>query len=173
MTGSREMFEQMREAELNEHNSLSHQLFDLQPTKSNIESAANRMIISVKEGQFNPYELLARMEAVKSYCEQVRSGIEEFVRDELEKYGKSGLKILDAKFDLAEVGVKYDYSNDPKWSALKAQKDSIDALMKEAEKFLKVLSKPLNETDMDTGEITERIPPSKSSKSSFKITLGK
>lgn len=143
------------------------------PTKGNIQKLSAEIIQDVLNGWVDPFETLARMEAVKAMCDEVREGAADFVRSELEKYGKEGHRALNAKFELAEVGIKYDYSNDPVWSALNAEKKMIDDKMKEQEKFLKALSKPLNETNIDTGEIVERIPPNKTSKSSFKVTLAK
>lgn len=143
------------------------------PTKGNIEKVSAEIIQDVVNGWVDPFETLARMEAVKSMCDEVREGTADFVRTELEKYGKEGHKALDAKFELAEVGIKYDYSNDPVWMVLNDRKKFIDVEMKEQEKFLKSLSNPLNEANMESGEVVERIPPNKTSKSSFKITLAK
>ncbi len=145
----------------------------LLPTKSNIGKVADDIIQDVVNGWVDPFETLARMEAIKAMCDQVRKGTEGHVRNELEKYGKLGHTALDAKFELAETGVKYDYSADPVWASLAAQKQAIDEKMKEQEKFLKALSKPLNETNVETGEVIERIPPTKTSNSSFNITLAK
>lgn len=174
MTGSKEIFEEMREAELHESYSPNtiDTVFHLPPTKLNVEMSANRLITAIKEGKANPFEILSRMEAVKLFCDQVRDGVNDHVRAELEKYGKEGHRALDAKFELAEVGVKYFYEKDPVWSAFNTELDAIKEKIKEQEKFLKVLSKPLNEVQ-DTGEVVERMPPYKTSKSSFKITLAK
>lgn len=146
---------------------------ELLPTKSNIEKISADLIADIKNGWVDPFETLAKLEAIKSMCESVRSGVEDHVRTELEKYGKEGHKSLDASFSLAEVGVKYDYSNDPVWAEKNKELEAIKEILKEQEKFLKALSKPLAETNMESGEVIERIPPAKSSKSSFKITLGK
>jgi len=131
------------------------------------------MILDIQNGWVDPFETLARLEAIKIVCDQVRAGVEAQVRSELEKFGKEGKKVLDAKFELAEVGVKYDYSGDKVWSLLNKGLDDLKEDIKEQEKFLKALSKPLNEAYLATGEMIERVPPTKTSKSSFKITLGK
>lgn len=146
---------------------------DILPTKSNIEKISTDLIADIKNGWVDPFETLAKLEAIKAMCDQVRTGVEDHVRTELEKYGKEGHKSLDASFALAEVGVKYDYSNDPVWADWNKQLEAVKEQMKESEKFLKALSKPLAETNLESGEVIERIPPTKTSKSSFKITLGK
>lgn len=166
MTGSKEMFQDQREAEMID-------LYSFLPTKANVENTANHLITQIKQGEGNGFEILARMEAVKLFCDQVRSGVEQHLRDELEKYGKEGYKCLEARFELAEVGVKYDYSTDPTWATLKTKLDTIVGEMKDREKLLKTISKPFNETNMETGEVIEVRPANKTSKSSFKITLGK
>ena len=169
MTGAKEMFMEQREYEM----SLEHQILHIEPTKQNIERAANEMVTAIKEEGKDPFELLVRMEAVKSFCEMTRKGLEAYTREELEKYGKEGYKALQAKFELAETGVKYDYSGCPKWSALKEKADAIAKEMKDREALLKALTKPMIETDMETGETIEVLPPIKNSNSSFKISLSK
>ena len=169
MTGAKEIFMEQREYEM----SLEHQILHIEPTKANIEAAANEMITAIKEEGKEPFELLVRMEAVKSFCEMTRKGLETYTREELEKYGKEGYKALKAKFELAETGTKYDYSQDSIWCMLDQKLLSAKNDLKDCETFLKALSKPMMETNVETGEITERVPPTKTSNSSFKISLSK
>lgn len=143
------------------------------PTKGNVESIAQHIANSVIDDGADPFETIAKIEAIKAVCEEARKKLDAHVRSELEKYGKEGIKKLDAKFELAEVGVKYDYSGDPVWSRIAQQITPLQEAMKEREKRLKTVTKTMIETDPETGETFEVPPPVKNSKSSFKVTLGK
>lgn len=143
------------------------------PTKGNIQTISNHIAAAVIEGGADPFEIIAKLEAIKSVCEESRKLLEPTVRAELEKYGKETLNKLDAKFELAEVGVKYDYSGDPVWQTLSSKIAPLQDELKEREKRLKTVTKTMIETDPETGETFEVPPPVKTSKSSFKVTLGK
>ncbi|WP_346320931.1 hypothetical protein [Chitinophaga sp. YIM B06452] len=185
MISNRELFlqqsEPMQEEQyINEINTINMQQqalsyigMDILPTKSNIQKLAENLADIVRSGANDAFEVVAKLEATKSLCESSRKLIEPLVREELEKYGKEGLTKLEAKFELAEVGVKYDYSSDPVWQALSEKIAPLQEALKEREKLLKAITKPLIETDPDTGETYKVFPPIKTSTSSFKVTLGK
>jgi len=143
------------------------------PTKSNIAKLANEVALDISNGWLEPFDTIARVEGVAQLCAAIKEATKPAIRLELEKYGKEGHTALNAKFELAETGVKYDYSADPIWANLDAEIEVLKAKQKEQETFLKALSKPLNETNLESGEIIERIPPVKTSTSSYKITLAK
>lgn len=71
------------------------------------------------------------------------------------------------------VGVRYDYSNcnDPEWDTLTDQINSLDKRRKEREKYLKLITSPKTEIDVETGDIFEIEPPIKSGSLSIKLTL--
>jgi len=142
------------------------------PTKETIATVAQQVVEKVREDG-NVLETITCIDAIGDICKKVREGLEADVLDSLQHHPKGIALILGAKIEAAEVGVKYDYSGCPKWAELKAQSDSIAAQIKQREALLKTLSKPMVETDSDSGDTIEVLPPSKTSKSSFKITLGK
>lgn len=153
--------------------SLTSISMNILPTKGNVLSIAQQIADNVIDGNADPFETLAKLEAIKAVCEEGRKLLEPHVRSELEKYGKEGVGKLDAKFELAEVGVKYDYSGDPVWSGIAQQITPLQEALKDREKLLKTVTKTMIETDPETGETFEVPPPVKTSKSSFKVTLGK
>ena len=81
-----------------------------------------------------------------------------------------------SKLELAEVGVKYDYSqcNDPKLNQMELDYEALGNKISDRKEFLKTLNpKGLTEVDEETGETNTLYPPSKTSKSSVKCTIVK
>jgi len=82
------------------------------------------------------------------------------------------------KFSLAETGTKYDYSacGDPLYNSLVSKKKALDEEIKARETFLKSIKDFLITSipDPESGELLENItitPPTKTSNSSYKVTL--
>lgn len=84
-----------------------------------------------------------------------------------------------SKFVLAEVGTSYSFDNtgDTQLPILNKQLDEIKKKIKAREEFLKKLTTPIKikEPDLETGEEVEveLFPATKTSTSSYKITLAK
>lgn len=103
----------------------------------------------------------------------------DFLRDEIKKQGNGGDKAefetaRGVKFSLAEVGSVYDFSqcNDWELEALEAKEREAKEEVKIRKEFLKTVpSKGLIVTDRESGDTYTVYPPSKSSKSSFKVSL--
>ena len=101
-----------------------------------------------------------------------------FLRDEIERNGEKGKYTSGrgVKFEVAETGSAYDFSKceDPILVELEAKAKEAADQLKQRKDFLKTVPPSglsiLNET---TGEVVTIYPPSKSSKSSFKVTLPK
>lgn len=93
-----------------------------------------------------------------------------------EKQDKTGkqFEMYDAKWQIKEVGVKYDYSqcNDPLHVELSQQIERLTASLKEREKFLQTLPvKGMSFVDEETSEVSTIYPPSKTSTTSVSVTL--
>lgn len=101
-----------------------------------------------------------------------------YLRDEIERNGEKGKYTTGrgVKFEIAETGSSYDFSkcDDPVLVELEEKaKEAADAV-KSRKEFLKTI--PLSGLDTiieGTGEVVKLFPPSKSSKSSFKVSLPK
>ena len=100
--------------------------------------------------------------------------LKEAIRDEVAKYGRE-YKNDTVKIELAAVGTKYDFSNcgDTELTDLYATQEQVKGLVEAREKFLKTL--PLSGLDIITpdGEPVHVYPPSKSSTSSYKVTIAR
>jgi hypothetical protein len=99
----------------------------------------------------------------------------EMIREEVTKYGKTFTTPRGVKFELAETGTAYDFSqcNDSELLALEQQAQEATEKVKARKEFLKTVpSKGLEIHDGD-GELYTVYPPSKSSKSSYKVSFPK
>ena len=101
-----------------------------------------------------------------------------YLRDEIERNGEKGKYVTarGVKFEVAETGSSYDFSqcNDSELADLEQKaKEAADAL-KARKEFLKTVpTSGIEMLDRATGEMVTVYPPSKSSKSSFKVSLPK
>lgn len=104
----------------------------------------------------------------------------DYLREEIRKHGNGGDKaeyktLRGVKFTLAETGTAYNFSmcNDPELSEMEKQEAEIKEKVKARKEFLKTI--PVKGIDIITsdGEAIKIYPPSKTSKSSFKIQLPK
>lgn len=102
----------------------------------------------------------------------------DYLRDEIRKQGNGGDKAefktaRGVKFTLAEVATTYDFSqcNDPELLDMEDLSSFYANKVKERKEFLRNI--PLSGMDIITkdGEGIKIYPPSKSSKSSFKVSL--
>lgn len=151
-------------------------LFDgqLLPTKQNAENLGKAIAEDARNGFSDLLETVARMKAIQLAAETALAELEPEILTEVAKHGKDGTSILSSiRIEAMEGGVKYDYAKtgDPKWAELKGKADYAASELKDREKFLKAMSKPMAETDMDTGETVELIPPPKSSKATYKCVF--
>lgn len=91
-----------------------------------------------------------------------------------EKYGEKSFSFNNAKVEIKEVGVKYDFSKceDTILGALYAQHEILDAEIKKRETMLKsVDTKGMLVTDEASGDTFKVYPPAKSSSTSVAVTL--
>lgn len=177
MGASKDLFMEMRERELTPE-------FIPQISKTNAKLFHDQVKERVKESGEG---LLQYMEFIK-FVEKLQkiiagdqytpgdSEIKDMIRTEIAKYGKEFTTPRGAKFELAETGTKYDYSqcNDPELAELDAELESLKEKIKAKQDFLKTVpAKGLDILNEESGEVTKVYPPSKSSTSSFKVSLPK
>lgn len=143
------------------------QLGDITPSKKAVADLAQNIAEGVKEGALNPIDTAIHLNAVKQVCEDALKLIVDPVLESLEK-GK--VEKWGCKIEQAEVGVKYDYSQNPSWVELKNREEKIAAKRKELEDLLKHI--PAGKTIFNE-EGTELIGAAKSSTTSFKTTLAR
>lgn len=157
-------------------------------SKSNVRDFHNKVKARIKEtgyGLMEYLEVLKFFEKLKEVIsgnsqaksQEERDGdkeIKDMVREEVAKWNGKYTSPRGVKFENAEVGTKYNYSQcgDPVLSRLEADAKAAAEKLEERREFLKKL--PTSGIEIrDDDELVKIYPPSKSSTSSYKITLPK
>jgi hypothetical protein len=142
-------------------------------TKAQIGILAEETVNNALEtgNQFKIAEGLAVMEKfIKSVREDAR--FVEYVRLELSRYPNGKLTTPSgALIEVCETAVSYDYSQNPEWVRLDEEIKQLTAIKKKLEESIRRVQPGKILVDQETGETL--VGASKSSKSSFKITLSK
>lgn len=184
MTGSKEMFQEIRQAETgtrqfigNEPTSkpetgLSLELQDWKSlNKAAIKDKVDAVITSIQEGWVDPVEaLIFAKKGVETF-----SSLEKNVREHAESkgVGKDGLEKFGVKVTEAMTGVSYDYSGcgDVILNKLQEKAAELDAKIKARQKFLQTVTSKQITGDSDTGEAWEVIAPIKKGKLGLKVEI--
>ena len=144
-------------------------------TKTQIKIVAQNSVQELLNNG-NILEAAEMISVMETFIKEVRASKEftDYVRDEVSKNGKDITNASGAKIELAETGVKYDYSKcgDDILISLEKQLELIETDINDRKQFLKTL--PLSGIEIvNEDEVTKVYPPSKTSSSSYKITLCK
>jgi hypothetical protein len=144
----------------------------LPETRAQIELFSNNVINIVKDGNANALEVTTKLKAIEEAIKKIRDGISDEALEEAAKHGKS-FDFGNAKIEIANVGVRYDFSkcNDGIWNDLDAVDKDAQKAKKERETFLKSIKGQMTIVNEITGEIETIYQPNKSGKESIKITL--
>lgn len=145
-------------------------LQDLKPTKTDIKIASDIFIQQVDNGEINPIDAALQLKALEEFIKDVREKLNSYAIDELCKHQNGKVSIYDAKIEIAETGVKYDYSTDLVWQKLKQDNELTASALKTREELLKKIPAGSQLVDED-GEVSTG--PTKTSTTSYKITLAK
>lgn len=144
-------------------------------TKEERTQVVREIFDELLNGRINPMELHIRMKCLEEVVKQLTSmpAYKAIVLEDAEKHGKS-FQYHNAKVDIREVGVKYDYSEcgSSQLAELYIKLNAINDAIKELEAYLKPLPQSgiqiLNPT---TGEVETHYPPAKTSTTSVAVTL--
>ena len=121
-------------------------------------------------------EAAEALSIMEKFIEEVRSSkaFTDYVRDEVSKNGKEITNSSGAKIELSEAGTKYDFSQcqDPLFAQLTAKFEGAKAMLDERKTYLKSIPSAGVEVLIED-EIVKLYPPSKTSSSTYKITLAK
>lgn len=126
------------------------------PTKADVAKQTESIVAQVQEGEINPLRVYGIMTALEKVASDVKKQIMEQALTEHDKYGAKTASVYGATFERAEVGVKYDYTEDEEWRMYQENIEAIKTEQKARELILK-----------KTGRC------SKSSTTSVKVTLAK
>ena len=144
-------------------------------TKEERTQVVREIFQELLEGRINPMELHIRMKCLEEVVKQLTSmpAYKAIVLDDAEKHGKS-FQYHNAKVDIREVGVKYDYSQcgSAELDTMYRQQELIAAEIKELETYHKGLpSSGIQVLNPSTGEVETHYPPAKTSTTSVAVTL--
>jgi hypothetical protein len=145
-------------------------------TKSDIKTISNNMVADILNNG-HIIESADALNKMETLIKEIKSNPDwiDYLREQVAMNGASVITSSGTKLELAEVGIKYDFSKcgDEMLNDLLAEEQRIDELVKERQTFLKTI--PVSGIDVVTisGELVRLYPPSRSSTSSIKTTIAK
>lgn len=142
-------------------------------SKTERQEFAQAVINNAKEGILNPLKLHLQVKCLEDLIKQITSNpsYRELTLDEAYKYGKT-FEHYNAKFEIKEMGVKYDYSvcQDPVYNNLKNKLSILEDEIKAREKYLKAIP-PSGVETLFEDEIVTLYPPNKTSTTTISVNL--
>ena len=145
-------------------------------TKTDIKTISNNMVADILNNG-HIIESADALNKMETLIKEIKSNPDwiDYLREQVAMNGASVITSSGTKLELAEVGIKYDFSKcgDEMLNDLLAEQQRIDELVKERQTFLKTI--PVSGIDVVTisGELVRLYPPSRSSTSSIKTTIAK
>jgi len=148
-------------------------LFDT--TKAQRQSFCADIVSRLENGEADPLKIHLQIKSAEDLIKQLNDNrfYKEYLLEAATKNGKS-FEFGNAKFDIKEVGVKYDFVNcgDPILIELQAKLDELTKQVKDRQTFLKTVPyEGMTIIIEETGEAVTLYPPSKSSTTSVSVTL--
>ena len=141
-------------------------------TKSERQDFAQRVVNGLKDGLSDPLKVHLQVKCMEDLIKQITShpDYKDLTLDEAAKYGKS-FEHYNAKFEIKEMGVKYDYSNcgDPIYNRLAEELAELEKKVKDRQAFLKAVQ-PGTELLIED-EVIVLYPPIKTSTTSITVNL--
>lgn len=141
-------------------------------TKAERQDFAQSVVNGLKEGISDPLKVHLQVKCMEDLIKQITShpDYKDLTLDEAAKYGKS-FEHYNAKFEIKEMGVKYDYSNcgDPIYNQLANELAELEKKVKDRQTFLKAVQ-PGTELLIED-EVIILYPPVKTSTTSITVNL--
>ena len=141
-------------------------------TKETRQQFAQVVIDEMKLGIADPMKIHLQVKCMEDFIKQITShpDYKDLTLDEAAKYGKS-FEMHNAKFEVKEMGVKYDYSacGDPIYNELSQKMAELEKEIKDRQAFLKAV-KPGTEILVED-EVVILYPPVKTSTTSITVNL--
>ena len=147
-----------------------------QTTKSERESFAADLVERLENGSVNPLEVHLQVKCMEDVVKVINSNTtyKKRVLEASENMGEKSFQFHNAKFEIKETGVKYDFSKceDEVLNRLYTLQTELDGKVKARESMLKTVpAKGMIVTDDETGETFTVYPPAKSSTTNVAVTL--
>ena len=144
----------------------------LPETKSQVKDYVRIIKESVLNGEVEPLAFASQVSALEQLFKALKQDvlIKDVILEEAEKYGSKSFEKDNAKFQIKEVGVKYDFSgcDDEEWRGMKLQEAELKAKLKEREVFLKSIKPEMEVFGSDGIQLN---PVSKTSTTQVTIIL--
>ena len=141
-------------------------------TKAERQDFAQSVVNGLKEGLSDPLKVHLQVKCMEDLIKQITShpDYKDLTLNEAAKYGKS-FEHYNAKFEIKEMGVKYDYSNcgDPIYNQLAEELAELEKKVKDRQAFLKAVQ-PGTELLIED-EVIVLYPPIKTSTTSITVNL--
>lgn len=144
--------------------------------KSEQNAMAAECVKNILEGNVDTLQAVVQAKSINEVTSLFLKDdrVREMVINECGKYDKNERATFrGAEVTVKESGVKYNFTecNDVIYSQLVEDLLSLTSKVKEREKFLKAVTKPLTAIDEETGEVYTILPPSKSSTTTFAVSF--
>lgn len=139
-------------------------------------SFCNDMLTRIDSGEVDPLQVHLQLKCMEDIVKQLTSNTiyKRSILEAAEKYGQKTFQFHEAKVEIKEVGVKYDFSKcgDTVFEMMEQKSKSADADLKQRQDFLKTVpEKGMTTLDELSGEMITVYPPSKSSTTLPVVTL--
>lgn len=142
-------------------------------SKAERQEFAIQVTNNLMEGLADPLKVHLQVKCMEDIIKQLTSNsvYKDLVVTEAQKYGKS-FEQFNAKFEVKEMGVKYDYSNceDPILRDLEDKLADIEKQLKDRQTMLKTVPESGMEIVCNE-ELVKVYPPSKSSTTTVTVNL--
>lgn len=155
----------------------------LNSNKSQRNSFCLHVVEKIENGEADPLQIhvfLKNLEQIFKTLTDEKTGKDLAIRyrssliDAAEKEDGNNFEKFNAKFQIKETGVKYDWAicGDPERDELEEMQKEIELLIRDREKFLKTIPEGgIIVTDPETGETKRIYRPAKSSTTSVNVSL--
>lgn len=159
---------------MNELPSSPASLMHLMPsTGEQVNTFAQGIIRSVKDGEENPLNVMLYIRAMEKAFRVINDQIKEYAVREADKYPGTTFNYRGVELAKGDVSTTYDYTvcGDTIWERLRVDADAAKLKLSERETFLKSLKEPITIVDEMTGEVVEVRPPLKKSVAGVKFFI--
>jgi hypothetical protein len=144
--------------------------------KEQRQSFALDLVSKIEQGEVDPLKIHLQVKAMEDIIKLLNDNTiyKKAVLEQAQKFEGRSFIYQNAKIEIKEVGVKYDFSKtgDTVYQMLDQMLLSAKTSVKQREDFLKTVPpKGMQVLDEGTGEMITVYPPSKSSTTSIAVTL--
>ncbi len=150
----------------------------LPATKGEIKMFVEKFVEEFTSGGCDTLRVYSQIKALEQTIKAITDNkeVKDTLLNQSQKYGAKSFDYGNAKFEIAELGVKYDYSvcNDSELMQLESQAAALAIKIETRKEFLKLLpDNGMELINQETGEIYTIYKPVKKSTTGVKLTFNK